>query len=92
MIFEIASTVVSVAALGVCAWAVNKTLDETFKANERLYAESQNNAERADFWAREASQTKKDIMSVMDDNAERRHANLELNYKIAQMERKNDGK
>ena len=92
MIFAVVSTLICLASLALCGATVYKVVEELSDANERLYAESQNNAERADFWAREASQTKKDIMSVMEDNAERRHTNLELNYKIAQMERKNDGK
>ena len=86
MSFELAAILISFAVLALCGVTVLKTLDETFKANTRLLNESTINARRADFWAREASETSKDLMSAMEDNAERRHANLELNYKIAKME------
>ena len=91
MSFEIASMAISFAALGVCVITVYKALDETFKANRRLAEENANNAERADFWAKTASQTDKDLMSVVEDNADTQHTNLELSYKLARMEGR-DGK
>ena len=91
MVFEAAAIAISFGALGLCAYTINKVLDETFRSHKRLINEAANNAERADFWAREASQINKDLMSVMEDNAERRHTNLELSYKLAKLEA-TDGK
>lgn len=88
MVFEAAAIAISFGLLGFCAWTVNKTVNELFKSNKRLVEESSNNAARADYWARAASQINKDLMSVMEDNAERRHTNLELSYKLAKLEGK----
>ena len=92
MIFAVVSTLICLASLAVCGATVYKVVEELSDANERLYAESQNNAERADFWAKTASQTDKDLMSVMEDNADTQHTNLELSYKLARMERNLDNK